>query len=520
MLKFIKNLPIAAKLSVAPAFVLVCLLGAAAAVMVQLSAASDATKALVKERLPQLQAAGDLRYRITLVNSMLNQSVAWEGAGAKPESTAAIDKAIGERLKEIDALVAAPGADGKVDDELVKMWKTYHSEALAALDMKATALGLALQWLTTTHTLYEKMNAKLSKVAQDQAASADDSATELDNGISTTMQAMAALAVAALLVGSGVSWVFARMISRPLSNAARVARAMAEGDLSESVDAEGVDETGRMMSALAEVNGRLSDMVGEIRTAADMIEGASSEIATGNQDLSQRTEMQATSVQETAASVGELSATCRQSAVYADEARKLAVDATQVANEGQMAVTEVVKTMNSIQTHAKRIAEIIGVIDSIAFQTNILALNAAVEAARAGEQGRGFAVVASEVRLLAGRSAQAAKEIRSLITTSVAEVEFGAQRVTSAGTTMRRVVVAIESVEQRVGEIYAVSKDQSDGIAQVNQAINSIDQATQQNAALVEEAAAAAESLREQARNLVKSMARFRLRQITLLGAS
>jgi len=305
-------------------------------------------------------------------------------------------------------------------------------------------------------------------------------------------------------------WI-SRSITGPLSRGVAAARRMAAGDLSQPIESAGRDEVAELLQSLKATQDSLTTIVADVRANAEGVATASAQIAQGNNDLSGRTEEQASALEETAASMEELSSTVQQNADNARQGNQLALSASAVAVKGGEVVGEVVGTMKGINDSSKKIADIIGVIDSIAFQTNILALNAAVEAARAGEQGRGFAVVASEVRNLAQRSAEAAKEIRSLISTSVERVEEGTALVDRAGETMSEVVQAIRRVTDIMGEISSASTEQSAGVAQVGEAVQQMDQATQQNAALVEESAAAAESLKLQAQQLVAAVAVFKL---------
>ncbi len=335
------------------------------------------------------------------------------------------------------------------------------------------------------------------KVAQEEYDSA-----KLVAGLTTAFTVALGLFAAVLIT---------RSITRPLQRATEVARAVAEGDLTSHIEVQGKDETAQLLGALRDMNQGLVQIVGQVRLSSDSIATGSSEIATGNNDLSQRTEEQASNLEETAASMEQLAGTVKMNADTANHANDLAASASQAAARGGDVVQQVVGTMQDISTASRKIADIIGVIDGIAFQTNILALNAAVEAARAGEQGRGFAVVASEVRNLASRAADAAKEIKTLINASVEQVETGTQLVNNAGTSMTEIVSQVQRVSQMIHEISSSSHEQSMGITQVGEAVTQLDQVTQQNAALVEQSAAAAESLRHQAAQLAEVVRKFRL---------
>ena len=351
-----------------------------------------------------------------------------------------------------------------------------------------------------------------SRALQKQIA--DDLAMEASRLAARSTVLLASLGAAMLVVGLLVGWIIVRDLSRALgaepADLAAAAQRVAAGDLSAELRLR-PDDQASVMAAMATMQSALAAVVATVRSGADGVATASSEIAQGNTDLSSRTEHQASALQETAASMEELASTVRQNADSARQANQLAVNASTVAVQGGDVVGQVVHTMKTINDSSKKIADIIGVIDGIAFQTNILALNAAVEAARAGEQGRGFAVVASEVRSLAQRSASAAKDIKALIDGSVTEVGRGTALVDQAGSTMEEVVSAIRRVTDLIGEVSAASGEQSQGVAQVGEAVAQMDQVTQQNAALVEESAAAASSLNSQARQLQQAVAVFKL---------
>jgi methyl-accepting chemotaxis protein len=352
----------------------------------------------------------------------------------------------------------------------------------------------------------------------------NEAAKQIDAVAAKSRNMLIVLAVLVVVFGIAFAWWLTVGITRPISKAVTVARRVADGDLttdlSRDQDVQAKDEVGQLLQALRDMNSNLLRIVGDVRSGTETISAASTQIASGNADLSSRTESQASSLEETASSMEELTSTVKQNADNAKQANQLAATASEVAVKGGSVVSQVVETMGSINDSSKRIVDIISVIDGIAFQTNILALNAAVEAARAGEQGRGFAVVASEVRSLAQRSASAAKEIKELIDDSVSKVDTGSKLVNEAGTTMDEVVASIRRVTDIMGEITAASAEQSAGIEQVNLAITEMDNTTQQNAALVEEAAAAAQSLQDQAAMLLKAVGVFKVSGNALASAA
>ncbi len=400
---------------------------------------------------------------------------------AQLATIAAASKAYSDKLAEIRELHRGgePNVPTLVDKELRPLADRY----LKSLDDLRTAMAT-----------------QLAESQSDTGALAKASQVLL--GVGTLI---------AVALGALLAFTVTRSIVRPVQQGKQAAESIADGDLTHPITTTHNDETGQLLQALATMQSRLATIVGNVRHSAEGVATASAEIASGNNDLSARTEQQASALEETAASMEELGSTVRQNADNARQANQLAMSASTVAIQGGQVVAEVVDTMKGINESSKKIADIISVIDSIAFQTNILALNAAVEAARAGEQGRGFAVVASEVRNLAQRSAEAAKEIKGLIGTSVERVERGSALVDRAGATMSEVVASIRRVTDIMGEISAASSEQSSGVGQVGEAITQMDQATQQNAALVEQSAAAADSLKTQAGQLVEAVAVFRL---------
>ena len=395
-----------------------------------------------------------------------------------------------------------------------------HQDAYFAADekliaaMKAGDAGRAEALATFNTVGLDALNALLADVAKLSEINQKGADDAFVDSKSTYSQARVGVIVALLVVSLsslGLGILVTRAIVRPLGSALTVANHIANGNLTVSVQVEGRDEVAQLVQALEAMRLSLATVVGHVRDNAEGVATASAEIAQGNQDLSARTENQASALEETAASMEELSSTVTQNADSARQAKQLAANASVVASHGGEVVGQVVETMKGINASSRKIADIISVIDGIAFQTNILALNAAVEAARAGEQGRGFAVVATEVRSLAGRSADAAKEIKSLIHASVERVEQGTTLVDQAGVTMNEVVSAIQKVTDLVSEISAASTEQSLGVSQVGEAVSQMDQVTQQNAALVEEMAAAASSLRAQSSELVQIVSVFQL---------
>ncbi|WP_047219877.1 methyl-accepting chemotaxis protein [Delftia lacustris] len=406
-------------------------------------------------------------------------------------------------------------------DELGRLRSAYAREhamimTLARNGRKDEALVLAQgESLELSRRLYDQID-RMVQIDHDAGQEANRHANDL-------YRSARAWVVGLLAASIALGLALARIVARPLIEAVGVAQAVAEGDLTRRIQATTTDETGQLLHALHRMDQSLIHIVRQVRNGTDSIATASSQIASGNNDLSLRTEHQASSLQETAASMEQLTVTVRQNTDNARQANQLAASASTVAQQGGEVVSQVVDTMDAIHASSRKIADIIGVIDAIAFQTNILALNAAVEAARAGEQGRGFAVVAAEVRALARRCADAAKEIKLLIEDSNGKVSTGSALVAQAGQTMQNIVSSVRNVTDIMGEITAASVEQTAGLEQINQAISQMDQVTQQNAALVEQAAAAAQSLQEQAYGLQQAVSVFKLErgmELTALPAT
>ena len=467
------------------------------------------------DRVPSVEKVVDIVDDLDLIARELRNAVLWEDLAKVAASLDTVQVARERIIKTLEALAPTlTSAEGKrrlaVVLEARSAYLPLQRQAmdLAQAGKKSEAVALLGDKLRPAELSYMAALTELKKLQIELIAKA---AADGEALYAQSRLLMGGLLGVMVLAGALLAWAITRSVTQPLSQAVMLAERVAAGDLTTRISTTSRDELGQLLRALQTMNDKLLGIVVAVRNGSDSIATGSAEIANGNQDLSQRTEEQASALEETAASMQQLTATIQQNADNAKQANQLALGASTVALQGGQVVGQVVTTMKGINDSSRKIADIISVIDSIAFQTNILALNAAVEAARAGEQGRGFAVVASEVRSLAGRSADAAKEIKGLINASVARVAEGTALVDQAGTTMTEIVASIRRVTDIMGEISAASTEQSTGVGQVGEAIAQMDQATQQNAALVEESAAAAESLRAQAQQLVAAVAVFKL---------
>ncbi|BEV16364.1 methyl-accepting chemotaxis protein [Herbaspirillum sp. DW155] len=434
------------------------------------------------------------------------------------EEAAASSKISGEYQKQVEALLVTP-EEKSLFQKISEQRKVYLSSRDEIVKLKAAgnldeAMRVLEKVFVPGSATYQQLMRQMVDI---QRKAIDDTASEIDNIAVQSRVLILVLEGLILLLGIVLARYLTLGITKPLQKAVIVSRKVAEGDLATQVQVTSTDETGQLLQSLKDMNDSLRGIVSNVRTGTDTISTASAEIAAGNLDLSGRTEQQASSLEETASAMEELISTVRQNADNARQAAQLAQSASSVAEQGGGVVSQVVDTMGAINASSRKIVDIISVIDGIAFQTNILALNAAVEAARAGEQGRGFAVVASEVRSLAQRSASAAKEIKELINDSVEKVGDGSRLVEQAGTTMQEVVSSVRHVTDIVTEISAASAEQTTGIEQINLAITQMDQMTQQNAALVEQAAAAAASMQNQAGRLAQTVGVFRLSEAEVL---
>jgi len=521
----IANLKIGTRLGLGFGVVIVLLLLVAFIAVSRINLINDATNEILNDRYAKVTMAQDIQTEVNLQARHLRNAII--GASDPAEVSASLAK-LDESVKQNSAHLAKLKSmlnteKGKaLFDTLSERRSAYGSARDATvkllLDGQADVAGkyLLKELRAPQNAFFEAIDAMAD--FQESLMNKSGRQAEADGAfaVRTTLALSAVAAVVAVLIG----WLITRSITGPVNHAVALAQTVAAGDLSSRIEVDSKDEIGLLLQALKDMNQSLNNIVGQVRVSTDEIATATGEVATGNMDLSSRTEQQASALEETASSMEELTSTVKQNSDNARQANQLAVSAADVARQGGAVVDEVVATMGQINESAARISDIIGVIDGIAFQTNILALNAAVEAARAGEQGRGFAVVASEVRTLAQRSAGAAKEIKTLINDSVERVEAGNKLVAKAGTTMTEVVASIQRVTGIMGEITSASHEQEVGIEQINQAVAEMDTVTQQNAALVEEAAAATGALEQQAAQLAQVVSVFKLDAGARMAAS
>ena len=481
----------------------------------ELGRVNQASTDIATNWLPAIRTLSQIKLSLSRIRSFELQHI----LASTPQEFEEIEKnadkqiaSLGKQQQEYLTQISEP-EERAIYPDVEKAIAVFLAEHKKILDISRTNKNEDARALLKGEStkVYRNLLDQVDKLVEVNEKGSANSSADADATYTSAKWWIGAMLAICIATAMGLAMWISRVISKPLGAAVEVAQRVAGGDLTADIRLAGKDETGQLLTALKGMNDNLLKIVGEVRSGTDTIATASNEIASGNMDLSNRTEEQASSLEETASAMEEITSTVKQNAANAKQASELAVSASEVAEQGGNVVQQVVKTMDSINASSNKIVEIISVIDGIAFQTNILALNAAVEAARAGEQGRGFAVVASEVRSLAQRSAAAAKEIKSLIDGSVQEVRAGSDLVGQAGKTMGEVVDSIRKVSEVIKEIAVASHEQSEGIDQVNLAITQMDEVTQQNAALVEEAAAASKSMQMQGDNLVKVVSVFKL---------
>ncbi len=510
----IANLRIGQRLTIGFSIVCALLVIMVALSNVMLGRLNDGTRDIVYDRAPKIEAAAAIQAEINdIAIALRNMLLFGEPADqrAQMEEITSSRQVVAEKLKQLDSTIKVPRARELLNQMVAASERYTAGQNELIRRIQAGQVDEARLFLAELRPLLGEMK----KVTAEQAALQKDVSNASAASAQATFEESRMLSwgmgVLGLALGGAVAWWITASITRPVNRALDIANTVAAGDLTSRIDVDTTDEMGRLLQALKTMNENLASTVGTVRTGTDAIATAAAEVASGNQDLSSRTEQQASSLEETASSMEELTSTVKQNADNARQANVLANAASSVALRGGEVIGQVTGTMDEINASATKIADIISVIDGIAFQTNILALNAAVEAARAGEQGRGFAVVASEVRNLAQRSASAAREIKELINASTEKVSSGSRLVTQAGETMQEIVQSVQRVTDIMAEISSASTEQTAGIEQINQAIVEMDSVTQQNAALVEQAAAASESMQDQAAVLAKAVAVFRI---------
>ncbi len=523
-MKFFYDLKIAHKLLIGFASLLLITLFIGGFAILQLATVNQNTYELGTNWMPSVNAAMGIKERVSRIRSQEAQLVSAENEQEVEKYYGRVKEAVdGLRVEEdIYSKLLSSENEKKLYADYQRLMADYLKISAQILDAKRHSNSDEASKLM--RTVSSKTNTELRNIVDklvDINVNGGKEAYQQGQVIYNNARFwIITLIIVCLVLGTVMAISIARIVANPLQDAVKLAQTVAAGDLSSTISVNSKDETGLLLSALKEMNANLLKVVSEVKNSAEEINVASGQIAQGNMELSSRTENQAASLEETASSMEEITSTMKHNSDNARQANQLSFSASEVAQKGGAVVNEVVQTMGSINESSKKIVDIISVIDGIAFQTNILALNAAVEAARAGEQGRGFAVVASEVRNLAQRSASAAKEIKSLINDSVEKVELGSRLVDQAGLTMQEVVDSVKRVSDIISEITAASTEQSSGIDQVNTSVMQIDQITQQNAALVEEAAAAASSLQNQTQKLSDLVSVFKLSEQNFIASS
>ena len=515
------NLSIRAKLLAAPLSCLILLLACAANAIWGFHQQQRVLDSLLEQTLPNYTFTARFESTLRDMNTGINKSLGYEAMGYSAADIAAIGTQLQRDAKTLQEMLqsqiehATASEDQKALNDLKVALAKYEKSVKDTLDIKASGPAMASSFLTTAQEDYSQLLKQANSLSQQKLDAASTNVAGVRTDAARAGMAVMLSAAIAAAAALGITFVFERNLTRRLGFVSAGIQALAEGDLISSVDITGRDEVSKLLGHVETVRARLFQSIREVLLASESVRTAAEEIAQGNANLSQRTEMQASHLEEASASMSSLNETAQQSASQAREASRLAATVSNVAAVGGEMVGKVVLAMNDISLSSRRIGEITGTIDAIAFQTNILALNAAVEAARAGEQGRGFAVVASEVRTLAQRSATAAREIKTLIQQSTQSVQSGCSLVDQAGSTISQVVIQVREATELIVGIDDANQLQTRSIGEMTNAVGNLDQMTQQNAALVEQSAAAAESLVHQAERLVDSVRTFKIERDT-----
>jgi methyl-accepting chemotaxis protein len=514
-MRLLSDLRVGVRLGLGFALLLLLMLGMGIFSVTRVGDVQEKVEDLAINWLPSTQQLGAINEALNQVRRAELQMLLGGDAKALKDESARMDTQWGKMpdlIKRYDAGVSSPEERALFEglQKQIAQYREVQHRLVSLLTAGEREQAMVLQ-RSDSRTAFRSTTESLNKLVKINGDGAEDAHQLALSSYRSVLWAIWIMVAVAIGLGAAIGWVLTRSLTHPLREASQTADRIANGDLTRVALATRHDELGDLLRALGRMREALHQSVSAVRDSADQIAEASREVAVGSTDLSARTEQTASNLEETSAAMHQLTDSARQSASSAQEASSLAHEAASVAQQGGQMVGQVVQTMDGIQQSSRRIADIIGVIDGIAFQTNILALNAAVEAARAGEQGRGFAVVAGEVRTLAQRSAQAAREIKSLITTSVEQVESGSRIVGHTGQTMSQLVQAVDRVSQLISEIAGTVGNQTQSLSEVNAAVTQLDGMTQQNAALVEQSAAAAESLKDQAARLAEVVGRFRL---------
>lgn len=514
----LSNLPLMVRVAMAPVVLLLAFAGSVLTGVFQISSGLSQGMKLADDKVRLVETSKQLDFQLLQLAAWANQSVAWTAAGYSEKSIAELDKklttafdAVAKTLETVQA--DAEGEQKESAAQLIKLFKSYQGATKGVLADKASSagLGLAAMSMGVAESDYDKIRKVVSEFQKAGEGLKDQRVAEFQAGAQRAQQLLLLLGLIGLVVGCVGSWWIARSILGPVKQLSGSLSTLASGDFSQALRIEGRDELARLAMTAESMRQRINSSLMVVRESAESVRMASGEISSGNADLSTRTEQQASRLQETAASMDDVTRNIGNAVASAEQAHKVSAEAAAAAANGGQVVRTVVDSMARIASSSRKVAEITDVIDGLAFQTNILALNAAVEAARAGEQGRGFAVVASEVRSLSQRCAAAAKEIRLLVSASVEEVDNGSRRAQGAGTAIEEIVVRVRKVSELMSEITGSTGEQSRQLNQISSSVTAVDTMTQQNSALVEQSAAAAVGLNDLAQRLSSILDEFKL---------